>query len=154
MKKKCLTKQQYGHARHMSEVAGSFALEVQSPPESPNTTTGNSTTDERTNKYSTDDVARIRAELEALVCDESIGKEVALQIMRLHHRMESCIVNIQTIHLREIDRLHNSLDQSSLKSEVDSLTMRQTIKDNEIEHLRAENEQLQQLAVATPRGRR
>lgn len=105
-----------------------------------------------------DEIAQIRADLEALVSLESIPKDLALEIMKLHHKMEGCTTKMQTSYVREIDRLHHSLEQSDLKLEVNGLTLRQQVKEHEIHQLQSVNEQLQTLVNAAPppssRGRR
>ena len=104
-----------------------------------------------------DEVRTIREELEALVGQDSVLKEMALEIMKLHHKMENCITQMQTFYIRESDRLHHALEQVELKLEVNGLALKQRAKEEEILHLQSENEQLQTLASAVPsssRGRR
>lgn len=104
-----------------------------------------------------EEVKRIRHDLETLVSQESIVKEVALEIMKLHHNMERCINQMQRSYIRESDRLQYALEQVSLKSEVNGLALRQKAKDEEILQLQSENEQLHILTSAPPppsRGRR
>ena len=108
-------------------------------------------------KHFLDEVQKIREDLEKLVGQESVVKEMALEIMKLHHKMENCITRMQTSYIRESDRLHHALEQVNLKWEVDGLALRQKAKDEEILFLQSENEQLQTLASAPPapsRGRR
>lgn len=97
---------------------------------------------------SLDQVETIRHELQELVSQDGIEKSVALAIMRLYHRMEATTMSMRGVYLREIDRLHHSIDQVNLKSEVNGLTLRQHGNEEQIRQLQSVNEQLQTLAAA------
>ena len=97
---------------------------------------------------SLNEVTTIRGELQDLVAQDGIEKSVALSIMRLHHRMEAAVMSMQGVYIREIDRLDHSLEQVTLKSEVNGLTLRQQGNEQQIRHLQSVNEQLHTLATA------
>lgn len=97
----------------------------------------------------------VRAEMGALVADDSVPKSLALAILTLQHRLDGAIASMHTAFVREIDRLHHSVDQVRLACEVDALTHRQAAHATQMRDLRALNEQLQALSEAPPpRGRR
>ena len=64
----------------------------------------------------------LRGELEALVAHEGIPKDLALSIVRLHHRMEVVVMSMKAG--RELDRLNHTLERNALQSEINSLTLR------------------------------
>ena len=96
------------------------------------------------------EMTMVRTELERLVSQDEIPKHMALEIMKLHHRMETCLMKLHTECMREVDRLHHSVSEANLKSEVHSLTLRQSAHEQHIEQLQTANEQLQSLAMAPP----
>lgn len=102
----------------------------------------------------TGEVDTVREQLQALVSKEGIDKEVALTLTRLHHRMETVIVDMKATYAREIDRLNHALDQVGLKAEVDNLTLRQTSQAEHIRQLQADNEHLHNLTAASSSRRR
>ena len=82
---------------------------------------------------------------------------MALELLKLHHRMEQHVGNMHSTYARELDRLNHALEQVSLKAEVDGLTLKQKVKDDERSKLQVEISQLEILAsggVPSSRKRR
>ena len=55
------------------------------------------------------DIKRLRMECHALVSSDAVNKDAALQVMRLHHAMETLYLDNQYKLSRQIDTLSNEL---------------------------------------------
>lgn len=101
-----------------------------------------------------DTMSEVEGELEKLMSKEGIPKCMALNVMKMHHKLQRCLLKMQGEYVRKVDELEHSLDKASLKLEVDALTLRQTRQQDEIALLQSQNEQLQSVVNSMSSRRR
>ena len=73
----------------------------------------------------------------------------ALAILRLYHRVENLVAGMQAMHARDVDRLTHALESTTLRSEVQTLSLRRSTHESQIrdltDQLQTATEQLQSL---------
>ena len=90
--------------------------------------------------------------MESILKNEKIDKTIALAVLNIQRRYESLISSMEARYVRQLDKLTNSLENASLRSELDTLSRTSQQDKMRISELEEVNQQLQ-ISVST-QGRR